>query len=139
MQRKAKHDNAAFPPGVFEIKSEMEKLAGTAVLPGELVWDTIMVLARRGKTDLSSDLPEAAMIAVRSCGGLRQIGLTDLDRLPWLKKDFLSCYTQAIAHGKCEPIYAINNRQTEALPAPVKQLVTSVIESQSQPEESNAQ
>lgn len=115
-----------FPPGVFEIKGDILRHSGRATPLPDLAWEKIMKLAARGEAALSVDLPEAAQIAVNACGGLKQIGLTEFDRLPWLKKEFVACYTQAINSGKCEPIFEISKRRAEALPPAIGAVVAQI-------------
>lgn len=113
-----------FPPGVFEIKAAL--VEGELPPPGEEIWEQVMTLCRRGLTKFPEDWPKQAAIAVRACGGLQQIGVTELDKLVWLRKEFLACYTQAVNTGKAESILELSPREFEKLPEGVRTLTTNL-------------
>lgn len=104
-----------FPPGVFQIKAEIEKKNKPQLPLPEVVWDRLVKNSSRGDYRIPEDLPEATLDAVRAIGGMNAIGMSSLDGLVWLKKEFVACYNQLIDRGQCEPIIAITTRRADEL------------------------
>lgn len=110
------------PPGIFEIKGVIfERDTDT---PDE-AWETVLTLCRRGAQSLPEGTSKAVEKAVKACGGLAQIGYTELDKLTWLRKEFVSCYNHALKYEQ-EKLVEIGGIDMNQLPDKVRGLVASI-------------
>jgi hypothetical protein len=78
---------SCFPPGAFEIKA---KLRGNFEQV-DLLWQQITKFSSQGKTDVSH-LSRPARLALRAIGGISKVGMQSIDKLEFLKKDFVRAF-----------------------------------------------
>jgi hypothetical protein len=102
-------DNPSYPPGVFEIKA-MFKPQFEQV---DELWHKIL----QGCSD--TDMSPPAQRALKSIGGAKKVRNTNLDELPWLKKDFMRAFEvfcqRSIEKPYSDLIQLENNVATELI------------------------
>jgi hypothetical protein len=83
-----------FPPGVFEIKAEINQLGiGNVELMASQAWQVARSLASGRLTEGEVDeMDSAALRAIRLVGGVEAIGLCHETQRPFLEKRFLEIY-----------------------------------------------
>lgn len=95
-------------------KQLLEKVKPDARSQAVMDWDELWEAIARNRPE---NLSEIGRKALRSVGGRSVVGYTNLDKIPWVKKDFLEAYEiyakhEAIVH---QPVFS--GRQQQQLSA----------------------
>lgn len=118
-------DPSDFAPGVGRILNQYKKLTqGTELLPATAWAETIE--ARSGERKFPSDFPEAINIALKAIGGFKKLDQAYEKDIPWIRKEFIEVYSEALKSGKTQTIDQIEKQDMKLVESGFGKLVESV-------------
>ena len=98
---------APVPARILQVINEEKKLETNMAEPPSIIWERVIGLAakgERGEQIFNQSESERTKRAVRSVGGFERLRLAEIDVLPFLRKDFITNYSEITVYEDTKQI-----------------------------------